>query len=70
MHYINSYFIFAPDGKNRVCLLNAPGTFHDSTMVDYRINEAMEAVYDKTRGKVIVDFTFKIGTKEYQVKSS
>ena len=33
-HYINIEFVFASDGKIRIFLLNAPGTFHDSTMAD------------------------------------
>ena len=31
-----------------VCLLNAPGTIHDSTMADYGVYEDIEKVYDKT----------------------
>ena len=54
-HYINSVFVFAPDGKIRVCILNAPGTFHDSTMADYGIYEGMEKVFNATGGKVVVD---------------
>ena len=35
--FVNSVFVFAPDGCIRVCTLNAPGTFHDSTMTEYSI---------------------------------
>ena len=28
-HYINSVFVFCPHGKIRICLINAPGVFHD-----------------------------------------
>ena len=69
-HYINCCFVFAPDGKIRVCILNAPGTFHDSTMADYGVYDAMEKVYDETGGKVVVDSAFKIGNKDYLIKSS
>ena len=34
-HYVNCIFVFCPDSKIVLCLLNAPGTFHDSTMADY-----------------------------------
>ena len=61
-HYINSVFVFCPDGKIRVCLINAPGVFHDSAMSDYGVYEAIERVYLNTGGKVVVDFAFNINT--------
>ena len=63
-------FIFSPDGKICVCLLNAPGTFHDSTMADYGVYDAMEQVYDESGGKLVVDSAFNIGNKNYLIKSS
>ena len=54
---------FAPNGKIRVYLLNAPDTFHDSTMTDYGIYQATEKVYDKTVSKLVVDSAFNIGTR-------
>ena len=69
-HNINCIFVFSPDGKIRFCLLNAPGTFHDSTMADYGIYEGMEEIYLRTGAKVVVDSAFKIGNKSYVVKSS
>ena len=39
-------------------------------MADYRVYEAMEKVFIATGGKVVVDSAFKIGTKEYLIKSS
>ena len=70
-HNINSVFVFSPDGKIRICLVNAPGTFHDSTMADYGVYEKMEMIYDKFGAKVVVNSAFKIsGSKEYIIKSS
>ena len=60
--------IFSLDGKIRLCLLNAPGTFHDSTMVDYGIYEGMETICNKYRAKVVIESTFKIGTKDFVEK--
>ena len=68
-HYVNSVFVYSPDGKIRMCLINAPGTFHDSNMADYGIYEGMERVYLATGGKVVVDSAFKIGEKEFLIKS-
>ena len=43
-HYINCIFVFCPDGKIALCLLNAPGTFHDSTMADYGMYDGLQKV--------------------------
>ena len=69
-HNVNCVFVFSPDGKIRMCLLNAPGTFHDSTMADYGIYEGMEYIFDKYGAKVVVDSAFKIGNKDFVIKSS
>ena len=68
-HYINCVFVFCPDGKIAICVLNAPGTYHDSTMADYGIYEGMEKIYELCGGKVVVDSAFKIADAEYLVKS-
>ena len=62
--------MFSPDGKIRMTLLNAPGTFHDSMMVDYGNYEGMQNVYNITGGNVIVDSTFNIGSRDFLIKSS
>ena len=33
--YVNSVFVFAPDGRIRIATINAPGSWHDSQMADY-----------------------------------
>ena len=50
--------------------LNAPGTFHDITMVDYSVYDRMEKLYDTTDGKVVVDSAFNISTKYCLIKSA
>ena len=63
MRYINSVFIFVPDSKIKVYLLNKPGTFHDSTMANYGMYDDMttEQVYEETGVKVVVDLAFNLG---------
>ena len=51
-------------------LLSEPGTFHDSTMTDYGIHDEIQRVFDKIGGNIVVDSTFRIGTKDYLIKSS
>ena len=52
--------VFVPDGKVRICLINAPGIFYGSTMADYGIYHGMERVYSATGSKVVCDSAFKI----------
>ena len=40
-HNINCVFVFSPNGKIRLCLINSPGTFHESTMANYGVYEGM-----------------------------
>ena len=68
--FVNSVFVFAPDGCIRICTLNAPGTFHDSTMADYGIYEKMEQLYIEYNVKVVVDSAFNLSGKPYLIQSS
>ena len=45
MHYVNCCFVFALDGRIRVCTLNCPGTFHDSKIAEYGIYRKLENIY-------------------------
>eukprot|EP00536_Pseudo-nitzschia_multiseries_P019296 jgi/Psemu1/59906/gm1.59906_g len=66
--YVNSVFIFAPDGRIRACILNAPGCcWHDSTQADYRLYEKMELMYDKYLAKLIVNSAFKLFRKPFLI---
>ena len=69
-HYINSVFVFAADGKIRICTLNSPGAWHDSTISDYGIYDALEEVFLQSNGKVVVDSAFKLENKPFLLKSS
>mmetsp|Transcript_14810 Transcript_14810/g.33985 ORF Transcript_14810/g.33985 Transcript_14810/m.33985 type:complete len:300 (-) Transcript_14810:117-1016(-) len=68
--FVNSVFVFAPDGCIRICTLNAPGTFHDSTMAEYGIYEKMEELYNQFQVKVVVDSAFNLAGKPYLIRSS
>ena len=68
--FVNSVFVFAPDGRIRICTINAPGTFHDSIMADYGAYEKMEDLYDEFGVKVVVDSAFKLSDKNYLIRSS
>ena len=53
-----------------MCLLNAPGTFHDSTMADYGIYDKCEKMYERNGGKIVVDSAFKLQGKSFMIQSS
>ena len=53
-----------------MCLLNAPGTFHASTMANYGIYEGMEKLFNETGKKVMVGSVFNLGSHDFLVKSS
>lgn len=42
--YVNCLFIFAPDGRIRTTVYNAPGTFHDSAMADNGVYATIESL--------------------------
>ena len=67
--YVNSVFTFAPDGAIRQAILNAPGTFHDSTIADYGIYKKMRSLYDEYDVKVVVDSAF-MSKQDYLIESS
>ena len=59
-HYVNNIFCFSPDGRIRICVLNCPGSWHDSTMSDHGAYAKMKEVYEEFGGQVVVDSAFKI----------
>ena len=68
--YVNSVFVFAPDGKIKMRVINVPGTFHDSTIAEYGLYEGMEEVFDRCGSRVVVDSAFCLSGKDYLLKSS
>ena len=68
--YINAVYVFAPDGRIRICTINCPGSMHDSTMADYGVYKKMKAIHDSHKGKVLVDSAFSLKAAPYIIKSS
>jgi hypothetical protein len=70
-HYISCIFVFAPDGKIRICSLNSPGCWHDSTQADHGgVYDKIEEVFEATGGKVVIDSAFALGQRGYFIKSA
>jgi hypothetical protein len=58
-HYVNCLFVFAPDGMIVMCLINAPGSIHDSTMAEWGdVYTKLEIVYQRTGARCVVDSAF------------
>ena len=58
-HYVSNLFLFSPDGKIRACYINAPGTFHDSTMANMSmVYTLVDDIYLRIGSKIVVDSAF------------
>lgn len=69
-HYVSNVLVFAPHGRIIACALNAPGSFHDSTVASYGdIYERLESVFNNTGGKCVVDSAFCRTRYPFLIKS-
>ena len=58
-HYISNLFVFSIDGQIISCVVNAPGSVHDSTLAYWgKIYDILEAMYERTGGICCVDSAF------------
>jgi hypothetical protein len=58
-HYVSNLFLFSPDGKIWACYINAPGTFHDSTMANMSmVYTLVDDIYLRVGSKIVVDSAF------------
>ena len=70
-HYVGNVFVFAPDGRIVAMVVNAPGSFHDSTILEYGdLYEKLENLFDETGVCSVVDSAFVVSKKNYFIKSS
>ena len=68
--YINSIYVFSPDGLIQMATINAPGSWHDSTMADYGVYRKMERVYALHQATIVVDSAFNLRQNNYLIRSS
>ena len=70
-HFVSCVFVFSIDGRIIRCIVNAPGSLHDSTLADWGgIYDALEEVYNRTGGKCCVDSAFASTNNAFLLKSS
>ena len=69
-HYVSNLFAFAPDGTIPACVLDAPGSLHDSTVADYGgLYTLLTSIFDRNGGKVVMDSAFARADYEFIIKS-
>jgi DDE superfamily endonuclease len=70
-HFIGNLFAFSIDGLIISCVVNAPGSLHDSTIAEMGgLYDQLSAVYERTAGKCCVDSAFSSSTHPFLIKSS
>jgi hypothetical protein len=57
-HNIDCLFVFSPDGRIRVSLINCPSSMHDSTMAQYGVYRKLQEVFKDYGATVVVDSAF------------
>jgi hypothetical protein len=58
-HYVTNLFVFSMDGMIIACLLNAPGSVHDSSLAYWgNVYDKLDEVYQRTGARCVVDSAF------------
>jgi len=70
-HFITNLFVFSVDGRIINCVVNAPGSVHDSTLAEWgEVYEDLEDAYERTGGKCVVDSAFASNDNAFLLKSA
>lgn len=70
-HFVNSLFLFAPDGTICMKYINAPGTVHDSSMATWgSLYDMLDEIYYRTGAQVVIDSAFARENRPSLVKSA
>jgi hypothetical protein len=69
-HYVTNLFVYCPDGTVCACVLNAPGSMHDSELANIGgVYTKLQSVYDLTGGKCVMDSAFCARGNDFVIKS-
>jgi hypothetical protein len=70
-HYISNLFVFGADGKIIFCVINAPGSIHDSTLAGWGgLYDILQDIYDRLGGKCCMDSAFAALNNPCIIRSS
>ena len=60
-NHITAVLLFAPDGSIPACVLNAPGSWHDSLVATYgRFYEKLAMLWRRYRARTVIDSAFSL----------
>ena len=69
--FVTNLFVFSACGRIISCVLNVPGSVHDSTLASWGgVYDALAEVYDRTGGKCVVDSAFASNPNAYLIRSA
>jgi hypothetical protein len=69
-HFVGCIFVFAPSGVIVSCIVNAPGSWHDSYIAENGgLYETLRYVYSTTGGIAVVDSAFSKKIYPFLIKS-
>ena len=70
-HFVTNIFAFAPNGSIITCTLNAPETWHDSTLAHWgSMYSKLQKCWEDHHGKVLMDSAFASNMYMFIVQSS
>lgn len=70
-HCTTNLLVFGPDGRMILCIINAPGSVHDSTLADWGgTHDKLESVCNANGGICCLDSAFQAIDADYLIKSS
>jgi hypothetical protein len=71
-HFITNLFVFAPDGTIIMCMLNCPGSMHDSELAlmgNPSIYQKIDSLYERYGTKCVMDSAFSTRDRQSIIKS-
>jgi DDE superfamily endonuclease len=70
-HFLTNLFLFTPDGRIRMCVINAPGSMHDSQLaMQFGVYNTIDAFYEEDGSRVVGDSAFSGGKNRRSVIKS
>ena len=70
-HFVTNIFAFALNGSIIACTLNAPGTWHDSTLAHWgSMYSKLQKCWEDHHGKVLMDSAFASNMHKFIIQSS
>ena len=66
--FINIVFVSTPDGRIQICTINAPGSWQNSTMVEYGVYDNMEVIFLSTVDQWCWTWHSSVKTKSFSSK--